>query len=1368
MDKETLLNYRTFLIMKIFGDIIIDKLKLKYNTEIFIKFDKAKNHVILIITPNNTNYIINATYKLDSNAILFNLSLNTGKTTNNYEFSSYYQYDKVNKIVNHIYKMPDLQPLFPQLKDLNTPPTPITKDNINLDSLIPVKNPYILLNKLLADNYIRNDTSSADASSIMVINKDSDMAWINMALRLLQSKNIEINEHILDSFKDEASKINTDTELNKYAKQNNRFIERKKRGNPDKIETVQFKIDSKELYETNNWFTNINANRYATFYNDFNLTISSAIIKTHKYNVKEESEVVDENGQKVTKITYVEKKEYTIAQYIDPIKYKLLYPFCITDLFLYIDSRNDTNTMGYQKYNISSVDNIKRAFELIELSKQIMMTIMSLFFYVESELNNSDTNTKTIKININFNKIYSGLSWYYDYNPDNMIFSFKIVMNKTKKNITITENKSDESFINLPLIPLIEVPYIGVSLPISNEQTLKGINKASIRLLNKHKINYKKPASQLLTINLSLLAGLEKLILSDSLTSSYIERLYKEFNYGIELENIEQSLKVDLVIPDMESLEEFPELSAPVEKKSPIVNITQAKTTDELKELSQSLFDDISDLWWSVSQKLVNDLLYDSNISQVNIELDKIADLIDKINFNDNKAINITNINTIIPKICLYLANIKVISNITPTDIYSANDMVKQREIFKQAIIYVLGLFKDISRNINIIVHDIQLSSSNVSANIIGSNEHILLSYIKMLRMINIVINFLLESNNENTNILIDNLKLFKFDTNDESIIEDLKSNKSYGKFVTLISNAEQKRIDAELIRKQAQEKMEAEQKQIELIKIESLKKKQIEAEEAFRKQVLAESSASKSEPLYTNVIVTDNELTFYTKGTPLEKILEKEITKLNEETNNTQMDTQLESIIKMQEQQMAEQQRDFKTKKDELDRSLAEAEKSRKKIELERKEYIEKFKEQDKIYKQNREIIEKSFMLLQQQIFEYTEKKIKLLSELNKISQTDSPISEAQRKIITEQINKDLAYIESEIIKLTTLQEENNNKMDDIQLNISANREIMEKLNKELSVKNTYRGTVNYSGMTVKKRRAFRARVHAIFTKLKSLKNYNELLERIQLQYNELIIARTELSKLTLELNDNQNNYRINKKARIQKSALLLSDIEKKTDFIKKLKGALNTTESSKTIKNSISRQNLDILKSFCSYITQYNEIAQLNIEEQEEAFKSVRATLDNIELPILDLSAFQLDLLDLNEKPLSSAKPQPLSQPLPQPPTLPPSQPPSQPSQQPQSFAINKGLLPPNIPVNMKKAPIIIDRDSIKEETLKITKEYYTIIDSSLNISETDKVILINDISNTIYDILIANNDNLETGKIQAHKVAKEMIESYKQSHA
>jgi hypothetical protein len=542
---------------------LLTELGRDYNCQ--INFRRNNGNYALFVRPNDTNYMINVTNGISTNSIngpenkertFFNLSLKTDDSSRKLiktEYMSEYNLDIDS--IHHNYRV-------------EGKPTTIKKNKINLNKKEKLFNPYLILNDFIKKFLKKDETISMD-TSLEIIH-----SYISKLLKLaLNPTDILSVQRISKMFETNDDKSANDTILNSIYKIHQAFLH--KSLGYKTVEEIDYKVSYKELFKTNNKFTEMLAYRYSLFIHDFEFTKSS-------------------DG------TYV---------YTDPFPFKLETPFTATDIYLHRFDRHFNYEYAMERYDIKTTEKLHRLADIVELTKSIMMNfisiskkIMSPSFISKDTTINVSRNGLLVKIPIKFqiNNIYQGLIWnsasrivwekgfniiknlkqpaHFDgaINIDSLLQNPTLL--KGFKIVGLNIDKIDVMFERAlsPVDNLIcyEIPYIGI-VPI-----VQRFSKTRRPFKNIPVID----ASDKLSLEDIRLEGIERnLIEGTIIRDDTMNRIYNEFFNQIREKPLEtDNKKLELVELKLDDLEMFPELSNINPREIP--GVVSIQTTESVQQ----------------------------------------------------------------------------------------------------------------------------------------------------------------------------------------------------------------------------------------------------------------------------------------------------------------------------------------------------------------------------------------------------------------------------------------------------------------------------------------------------------------------------------------------------------------------------------------------------------------------------------------------------------------------------------------------------------------------------------------------------------------------------------------------------------------
>ena len=475
-----------------------------YNCEIYCRRENGRYAMFII--PRDTNYMINITsgIKDEQEKMFFNLSLKKteDKPTNiKTEYISEYCIDKLDgsPLIYHKFGMEGVPPV-------------LKKNKIELKDLKRMQNPYLILNELLRTKIGPGNRISI-SSSLELINKQIKTITDEIGKRpgfLVSSEN-ESFEYVKKAFENEEKKTKKDSKLKIEYELFERFAPTFLRNKG--VEDLDVRIPNKQLYITNNGFSEMLAFRYATYIPGFEFTKSC-------------------NGEKT---------------FTDPLKFKLASPFTATDIYLHRFDRHFNNDYAMYRYKLDSPSKLRRLADLVELSKSLMMSFISISYDI---LNNVKSNEVVIKL-VSICPIYQELSWNINKTAifDKRFSIYKLIQNdKINKVIITSELLGDTLGSSFNLMRAYEIPYIG-TFPIEQlEESDLGMytNKPVV------------PTTY--DINRIEVQGVERFIMNNyEFNDEELNKIYEDFFKLERNASAEESKESDEFILDTN---EFPQLNS--------------------------------------------------------------------------------------------------------------------------------------------------------------------------------------------------------------------------------------------------------------------------------------------------------------------------------------------------------------------------------------------------------------------------------------------------------------------------------------------------------------------------------------------------------------------------------------------------------------------------------------------------------------------------------------------------------------------------------------------------------------------------------------------------------------------------------------
>jgi hypothetical protein len=417
---------------KIFVDSnMLIELGERYNCQII--FRRKNGRYAFFIRPNDTNYMINITNGIDVNSkkerIFFNLSLKDETSAKiKTEYLSEYLVDDGEFF--HKYGM-------------EGKPAVLKKNNVDLKRRETIFNPYLKLNDLTKKYFGTGER----------ILMDSPLELIQSKIDRLRPRNLgpldsEALQRITNHFGTTESKESIDKILIRDYAFLKRFINIGL-GNTQ-IEEIDYRIPNKELFRTNNKFTDMLASRYATYIPNFDFTKSC-------------------------------DRKYT---YTEPFPFKLTTPFTATDIYLHKFDRHFNEEYAMGRYDINSPDKLRRLMEMVELSKSLIFTFINTAQII---LSADFTQNKDHQMVIDIHNVYPGLIWN---RGTRRILTKKFIVNKIDSGrqgryirLEIEQLKEFRPVAIFPTYFMLanEIPFVGVfKLVDRNEGCIVAYKRAPV------------------------------------------------------------------------------------------------------------------------------------------------------------------------------------------------------------------------------------------------------------------------------------------------------------------------------------------------------------------------------------------------------------------------------------------------------------------------------------------------------------------------------------------------------------------------------------------------------------------------------------------------------------------------------------------------------------------------------------------------------------------------------------------------------------------------------------------------------------------------------------------------------------------------
>ncbi len=565
---------------------ILDSIRPGYNLRqdsISIRyFRDPRPHVMLHITPPDTNYRLSANFKIEEGRIIFNIKKPDEDT------GLLFEYIIDNGVIKHIYKIEN-----------STPPR-MNNSSVFSSVFVKFSNPYYTINKIL--DLIPN--SVTDKPNVISISDSLEVVryaleYVNR-LKNLGSKLLEIrlkDEDIRTAnevFSNAQSKKTFDNKLRlKYA-----FYSRFMRRNikvyyPEQLHEIP---KSKENYVTNNFYTNVFATRYGDYYEDIREVFNKKFM--------------------ISQDTY---NKIRVEEYIVPLDFRFQKPFTTTDIFLHYFGRRESSM---ERYNLTTVDNIKKLFNHVELTKSIMFTFVSLYMTIPK------SGANTINLNLKIQPVYSCLSWAKTLELRNIVESnITIDITISQRTGTIIRISECKKKCNpLVCMDVIEIPYKNEILPIFTKKMH----------LSKYP-NYKNKLEQIYkslldnrNIPISVYKdSIEGAILLDNINERFIALLRKKYYDMDDFTNQEdETVLVSNEYKELTEEEfrsEFPSLNSSDPDVDTVEIIPQEKLELDDKD------DDIEEEPSAARSSYTDIMKVDRKVENNNLETDYFKLLIEKI-----------------------------------------------------------------------------------------------------------------------------------------------------------------------------------------------------------------------------------------------------------------------------------------------------------------------------------------------------------------------------------------------------------------------------------------------------------------------------------------------------------------------------------------------------------------------------------------------------------------------------------------------------------------------------------------------------------------------------------------------------------------
>jgi hypothetical protein len=414
------------------------------------RFDKFDDNVIIEINQKKTNNrvtIINKNLADNTETIEFSLTKNNIKSiADKTDDCGYYtRYIIENNQIKNIY-------------EYDVPPITTTRESADFSSgIITTFNPYKFINMILSSMGYKGSYINHNLTLEQILDTIKKIQIETITLDTYTREELKKHmEHTLQIFSNNDSKKKYDINLEKLI----RYSEHHKATTLEQVDK-HYKLQT--LYNTNLPTINRTAFRLAQYYPYFPFTKSS--------------------------ISYPRKKKFITQEYIDVISKTLYGSFTVSDLYIHYfpEIRYTKDNLSFCKHNIyknrfaydifelNKPENISHAFDLIELSKSIIFTFVSLTVKILTEnkkiLQNKDIakkdNTFELLIPMHIFNVYPNLPWVNSFSDNNLILSKKLELQyrfyKSDGKIRYEQGinlNSDKSSISIDyLMPCHEAPF---------------------------------------------------------------------------------------------------------------------------------------------------------------------------------------------------------------------------------------------------------------------------------------------------------------------------------------------------------------------------------------------------------------------------------------------------------------------------------------------------------------------------------------------------------------------------------------------------------------------------------------------------------------------------------------------------------------------------------------------------------------------------------------------------------------------------------------------------------------------------------------------------------------------------------------------
>ncbi len=447
---------------------MLQELERMFDCEIIFK--RRNGRYAFFVRPRDTNYMIHMTNghsdKTNEDRIFFNLSLKQEGPKKKIKTEYICEYKLDDGSICHQYGMDGKPPV-------------LKKNKVDLKIKEKIFNPYLKLNELLEYYFGYGHRISMDTPIAILHQKIEELR-----IRLASAVPPELAK-IMGYFENETTKEKIDKTLNKDYLFLKKFIPLQL-GNK-RAEDMDYRIPNKELYKTNNKFTDMLALRYATYIPPFEFTKSCDKVHT----------------------------------YTDPLQFKLSTPFTATDIYLHKFDKHLKEQYAMDRYELNSPDRLHRLAELVELCKSLMMNFVSISYDIlSSTVRNNEREPRIC----NIHNIYPALIWNRGTRPvwTKKFEVYKRVFDRKLLNVDI---KLLDTVLPLPITPFNlfqakEIPYVGVFPPVDTHQRCAKAYKGEPVIPDSEKI----PLEQI------DLQGIEKYMFeAQPITPEILDKIYTEF-----------------------------------------------------------------------------------------------------------------------------------------------------------------------------------------------------------------------------------------------------------------------------------------------------------------------------------------------------------------------------------------------------------------------------------------------------------------------------------------------------------------------------------------------------------------------------------------------------------------------------------------------------------------------------------------------------------------------------------------------------------------------------------------------------------------------------------------------------------------------